>query len=39
MTHQYYETKDLQEFSKIGEVAPEQGKKFFEYYASATSAG
>lgn len=39
MTHQYYETKDLQEFSKINEVAPEQGKKFFDYYASATSAG
>lgn len=39
MTHQYYETKDLQEFSKINEVAPKQGNKFFEYYASATSAG
>jgi alkylhydroperoxidase/carboxymuconolactone decarboxylase family protein len=35
----YYEKKDLADFGNIGEFAPEQGKKFFEYYASATSAG
>ena len=35
----YYEKKDLADFPNIGEDAPEQGKKFFEYYGSATSAG
>jgi hypothetical protein len=39
MTRQYYEPKDLEDFSNIGEFAPDQGKKFFDYYASATSAG
>jgi alkylhydroperoxidase/carboxymuconolactone decarboxylase family protein len=35
----YYEKKDLADFANIGEFAPEQGKKFFDYYASATTAG
>ncbi len=39
MSQQYYETKDLQDFPNIGEYASEQGEKFFEYYATATSAG
>lgn len=39
MSRHYYEPRDLQDFPNIGEVAPEQGKKFFEYYAAATSAG
>lgn len=36
---QYYEPKDLQDFPNIGEFASESGKKFFEYYGTATSAG
>jgi alkylhydroperoxidase/carboxymuconolactone decarboxylase family protein len=36
---EYYEKKDLADFGNIGEFAPEQGKKFFDYYASATAAG
>jgi len=39
MSRQYYETEDLQDFPNIGEFAPEQGEKFFDYYASATAAG
>jgi len=39
MSENYYEPQDLQEFTKIEQVAKEQGKKFFTYYASATSAG
>lgn len=35
----YYEKKDLADFPNIGEYAPEQGKKFFEYYGSATGEG
>jgi alkylhydroperoxidase/carboxymuconolactone decarboxylase family protein len=35
----YYEIKDLADFPNIAEWAEEQGKKFFEYYESATSAG
>ena len=35
----YYETKDLADFPNITEWAEDQGKKFFEYYASATGAG
>jgi alkylhydroperoxidase/carboxymuconolactone decarboxylase family protein len=35
----YYEKKDLADFGNIGEFAPELGKKFFEYYGVATSAG
>ena len=39
MSQQYYETKDLADFANIGEYAPSQGKAFFDYYGSATSAG
>lgn len=39
MPENYYEKKDLADFPNIGEYAPEQGKKFFEYYGTATSAG
>lgn len=39
MSQQYYEPSDLQDFPNIGEYAPEQGDKFFEYYTAATSAG
>ena len=35
----YYEKKDLADFPNIGEYAPEQGKKFFDYYGSSTTAG
>jgi alkylhydroperoxidase/carboxymuconolactone decarboxylase family protein len=39
MNHPYYEQSDLEDFSNIGEYAPEAGKKFFDYYNTATSAG
>jgi alkylhydroperoxidase/carboxymuconolactone decarboxylase family protein len=39
MSESYFEKKDLADFPNIGEYAPEQGKKFFDYYNSATSAG
>lgn len=39
MSESYYRTEDLQDFPNIGEFAPEAGKKFFEYYGTATSAG
>ena len=39
MTKQYYEPKDLQDFPKITEQAPEQGEAFFQYYGKATGAG
>ena len=39
MSGNYYDPEDLQAFPKIGEVAPVQGAKFFDYYAAATSAG
>jgi alkylhydroperoxidase/carboxymuconolactone decarboxylase family protein len=39
MTETYYECRDLEDFANIGEHAPEAGRKFFEYYAAATSAG
>lgn len=35
----YYENEDLKDFPNIGEYAPDLGKKFFEYYGDATSAG
>jgi len=35
----YYETKDLADFPNITEYSEEQGKAFFEYYATSTSAG
>jgi alkylhydroperoxidase/carboxymuconolactone decarboxylase family protein len=39
MSSNYYETKDLADFSNIGEYAPAQGKAFFSYYETATGAG
>ena len=39
MSENYYSKDDLMDFPNIGEYASEQGKKFFEYYGSATSAG
>lgn len=39
MSQQYYDPKDLQDFSNIGEFAAEQGRRFFEYYAAAISPG
>jgi alkylhydroperoxidase/carboxymuconolactone decarboxylase family protein len=35
----YYEKKDLADFPNIGEFAPAQGEKFFDYYTEATTAG
>ncbi len=39
MSQQYYEKKDLLDFPNIGEYAPKEGKKFFEYYGQAIAAG
>lgn len=39
MSNQYYEPKDLQDFSNITEYAAEIGTKFFEYYSQATASG
>lgn len=39
MSDSYYQKKDLQDFPNIGEFAPEAGKKFFDYYGTATSGG
>lgn len=39
MADTYYEKTDLADFPYIGEHAPEQGAKFFEYYDAATAAG
>ncbi len=39
MNETYYEPKDLEDFANIGEYATEEGAKFFDYYATATSAG
>jgi alkylhydroperoxidase/carboxymuconolactone decarboxylase family protein len=39
MTDSYFEKKDLADFPNIAEFAPEQGKKFFEYYGTSTAAG
>jgi alkylhydroperoxidase/carboxymuconolactone decarboxylase family protein len=36
---EYYETKDLQDFPNIGEYAPGLGKKYFQYYGDAMTAG
>jgi alkylhydroperoxidase/carboxymuconolactone decarboxylase family protein len=35
---EYYEKEDLKDFNNIGEFAPLEGEKFFEYYNLATSA-
>ena len=39
MSQPYYEAKDLMDFPNIGEYAPKEGEKFFEYYGQATGAG
>jgi alkylhydroperoxidase/carboxymuconolactone decarboxylase family protein len=39
MATHYYDKADLVDFPNIGEHAPEQGQKFFEYYGSSISAG
>jgi len=39
MSSCYYESKDLTDFPNIGEYAPEEGKRFFDYYSRATAAG
>ena len=39
MNKPYYESDDLADFANIDEQAPVQGKEFFAYYGSATSAG
>jgi alkylhydroperoxidase/carboxymuconolactone decarboxylase family protein len=39
MSQQYYESDDLRDFPNIGEFAPEAGRKFFEYYETATAGG
>lgn len=39
MSQPYYEQSDLEDFPNIVEYASEIGKKFFEYYNAATSAG
>lgn len=39
MTPSYYEAKDLDDFPNIGEFAPEEGRRFFEYYGQATGPG
>ena len=38
MSH-YYDTKELKDFGNIGEFAPEEGEKFFDYYSKATGPG
>lgn len=39
MTQSYYEPKDLGQFSRIGEEAPELAKKFFDYYGAVFAEG
>lgn len=39
MATHYYDKKDLADFPNVGEWAPQQGEKFFDYYGSATGAG
>lgn len=39
MSSSYYEPKDLKDFPNIGEHAPAQAEKFFDYYTHATGAG
>ena len=39
MTETYYEPKDLGQFSRIGEEAPELAKKFFDYYGAVFAEG
>jgi alkylhydroperoxidase/carboxymuconolactone decarboxylase family protein len=39
MAEPYYDAKDLADFPNIGEYAPAEGRKFFEYYGQATGPG
>lgn len=39
MTDSYYDPKDLAQFSKIAEHAPDLGKKFFEWYGAVFEDG
>lgn len=39
MSSTYYDPSDLSDFPNICEHAQEQGRKFFEYYESATGEG
>jgi alkylhydroperoxidase/carboxymuconolactone decarboxylase family protein len=39
MTETYYDPKDLGQFSRIGEEAPELAKKFFDYYGAVFAEG
>ena len=36
MAENYYDTQDLKDFPNIVEHAPEEGRRFFEYYNQAT---
>ncbi len=36
---EYYEKTDLEDFERIGEYAPELGKRYFDYYGEAMKAG
>ncbi len=35
---EYYEKTDLEDFERIGEYAPELGKRYFDYYGEAMKA-
>lgn len=39
MSDTYYDPKDLADFSKIAEFAPELGNKFFEWYGAVFQDG
>ncbi len=39
MTDSYYDPKDLAQFPKIAEHAPELGRKFFEWYGAVFEDG
>ena len=39
MTETYYHPKDLGQFSRIGEEAPDLAKKFFDYYGAVFAEG
>ena len=36
---EYYEKEDLEDFTNIGEYAPELGVKYFDYYGAAMKGG
>jgi alkylhydroperoxidase/carboxymuconolactone decarboxylase family protein len=39
MMADYFEQKDLADFANIGEYAPAQGEKYFDYYGEAMKDG